>query len=187
MSIKVTDNSKIFIKGLEKLRLKAINTKPLMLQIAEDMKSKVNMRFRHSKDPNGIAGEPLKETTIARRKNNSSKPLIDNGTKGGLMGSIHSEFTDNVAIVGTDKVYAAMQNFGAKRGELGITSVEETVRAHQRRRRKTNEMADVRQHRRTRRVASPWGDVPARRFIGFSNNQRRDYATLIKKYLKGDK
>ena len=36
------------------------------------------------------------------------------------MGSIHSEFTDNIAIVGTDKVYAAIQNFGAKRGELGI-------------------------------------------------------------------
>ena len=185
MSIKVTDNSKIFIKGLEKLKLKAINTKPLMLQIAEDMKSKVNMRFRHSKDPNGVAWEPLKETTIARRKNNSSKPLIDNGTKGGLMGSIHSEFTDNVAIVGTDKVYAAMQNFGAKRGEFGSKLVDETVREHQRRRRGRTET--VRQHRRTRRVESPWGNVPGRTFIGFSNNQRRDYATLIKKYLKGDK
>ena len=32
-------------------------------------------------------------------------------------------------------------------------------------------MADVRQHRRTRRVESPWGYVPGRRFIGFSNNQ----------------
>lgn len=184
MSIKVTNNSKLVLKGLEELKKKAVNTQSLMLQIAEDMKTKTDMRFRHSKDPNCVMWEPLKESTVSRRRKGSSKPLVDTGE---LRGSISSKATKDAAIVGTNKEYAAMQNFGAKRGELGITPVEETVRAHKRRRRKTNEMADVRQHRRTRRVASPWDDVPARRFIGFSNNQRRDYATLIKKYLKGDK
>lgn len=182
--IKIKDNSKIFIKGLDKKIVKTTNTQPLMLKIAEDMKTKVDMRFRLSKDPNGIQWESLKENTISRRKKNSSKPLVDTGE---LRGSINSKATKDTAIVGTNKEYAAMQNFGAKRGELGNTEVEETVREHQRKRRKTSEMSTVRQHRRTRRVASPWGNVPARRFIGFSSNQKRIYASMIKKFLKGEK
>lgn len=196
MTVKFTSNSKLFLKGLDKLKERAVNTAPLMFKIANDMKSKVDMRFRHSKDPNGVAWEPLKESTIERRRNSDpknkkksggkalAKPLIDNGD---LRKSIHAKYNSVVAIAGTNLKYAAMQNYGAKRGELGITPVEETVRAHQRRRRKTNEMADVRQHRRTRRVASPWGDVPARPFIGFSNNQIKQYAAMINKHLKGEK
>lgn len=168
MTLKVTDNSKIVIKGLEKLRAKAINTKPLMLQIAEDMKTKVDMRFRHSKNANGVMWDPLKESTVSKRRKGSSKPLIDTGE---LRSSINSKATDNVAIVGTNKEYAAMQNFGAKKGDLGSKLVDETVREHQRR----------------RRVESPWGNVPARRFIGFSKNQVKHYAALINKHLKGDK
>lgn len=182
MSIKVTDNSKLVLKGLEELKKKAVNTQSLMLQIAEDMKTKTDMRFRHSKDPNGVMWEPLKESTVSRRRKGSSKPLVDTGE---LRGSISSKATKDAAIVGTNKEYAAFQNFGAKKGEFGSKLVDETVREHQRRRRGRTET--VRQHRRTRRVESPWGDVPSRKFIGFSNNQVKYYAALINKHLKGDK
>lgn len=182
MSIKVTDNSKLVLKGLEELKKKAVNTQSLMLQIAEDMKTKTDMRFRHSKDPNGVMWEPLKESTVSRRRKGSSKPLVDTGE---LRGSISSKATKDAAIVGTNKEYATFQNYGAKKGEFGSKLVDENVREHQRRRRGRTET--VRQHRRTRRVESPWGNVPGRRFIGFSNNQVKHYAALINKYLKGDK
>ena len=100
MSIKVTNNSKLVLKGLEELKKKAVNTQSLMLQIAEDMKSKTDMRFRHSKDPNGVAWEPLKESTVSRRRKGSSKPLVDTGE---LRGSISSKATKDAAIVGTNK------------------------------------------------------------------------------------
>lgn len=180
--IKIKDNSKIFIKGLDKKIVKTTNTQPLMLKIAEDMKTKVDMRFRLSKDPNGNSWESLSESTISNRRKNSSKPLVDTGA---LRASINSKATKDTAIVGTNKEYAAMQNFGAEKEEFGTKLVDETVREHTRRRLGRTET--VRQHRRTRRVASPWGNVPARRFIGFSSNQKRIYASMIKKFLKGEK
>ena len=99
MSIKVTDNSKLVLKGLEELKKKAVNTQSLMLQIAEDMKTKTDMRFRHSKDPNGVMWEPLKESTVSRRRKGSSKPLVDTGE---LRGSISSKATKDASIVGTN-------------------------------------------------------------------------------------
>ena len=83
------------------------------------------------------------------------------------------------------KEYAAYQNFAVKKGELGTTEVTETVREHTRRRRGRTER--VRQHTRRREVSSPWGDKPAREFIGFSNNQKIAYAAIIRKYLKTGK
>ena len=47
--IKVVNNSAIVIKGLEKLAKNSIDTRPLMLEIAEDMKTKVDFRFRQTK------------------------------------------------------------------------------------------------------------------------------------------
>lgn len=180
--IKVVNNSAIVIKGLEKLAKNSIDTRPLMLNIAEDMKTKVDFRFRQTKNPNGEAWESLSPVTIARRRGGSSKPLNDTGE---LRASITSKATSTTAVVGTNKEYAAYQNFAVKKGELGTTEVTETVKEHTRKRRGRTER--VRQHTRRREVSSPWGDKPAREFIGFSNNQIKSYTTMIRKYLKTGK
>ena len=180
--IKVVNNSAIVIKGLEKLAKNSIDTRPLMLEIAEDMKTKVDFRFRQTKNPTGEAWAPLSPVTIARRRGGSSKPLNDTGE---LKASITSKATRTTAIVGTNKEYAAYQNFAVKKGELGTTEVIETVREHTRRRRGRTE--NVKQHTRKRKVSSPWGDKPAREFIGFSNNQKIAYTATIRKYLRTGK
>ncbi len=108
MSIKVTNNSKLVLKGLEELKKKAVNTQSLMLQIAEDMKTKTDMRFRHSKDPNGVAWEPLKESTVSRRRKGSSKPLVDTGE---LRGSISSKILENLEEVSVVKLLRMLQSW----------------------------------------------------------------------------
>lgn len=180
--IKVVNNSAIVIKGLEKLAKNSIDTRSLMLEIAEDMKTKVDFRFRQTKNPNGEAWALLSPVTVAMRRGGSGKPLNDTGE---LKASITSKATRTAAIVGTNKEYAAYQNFAVKKGELGTTEVTETVREHTRRRRGRTER--VRQHTRTRNVSSPWGDKPAREFIGFSRNQVLNYRKMINNYLKGGK
>lgn len=180
MNVKFKSNSSIVIKGMEKLKNASIKTQSLMLEIAEDMKSKVDMRFRQSKTPEGEQWEPLKESTISRRRKGSSKPLSDTGA---LKGSINSKATAKTAIVGTNKKYAAYQQYAVAKGELGETDVEEIVREHIRKRRGRAEK--VRTHTRKRKIATPWGDKPGRAFIGFSSSQRRLYAKKIKEYLKG--
>lgn len=178
----VVNNGKVVLKGLEKLNINSEKTLPLMRYIAGDMKTKVDFRFRLSKNPNGEAWAPLSLVTISTRRNGSNKPLVDTGE---LRASITSKVTPTIAVVGTNKEYAAYQNFAVKKGELGTTEVTETVREHTRRRRGRTER--VRQHTRKREVSSPWGDKPAREFIGFSNNQKIAYAAIIRKYLKTGK
>lgn len=95
MDVKFKSNSSIVIKGMEKLKNASIKTQSLMLEIAEDMKSKVDMRFRQSKTPEGEQWEPLKESTISRRRKRSSKPLSDTGA---LKGSINSKATGSLSI-----------------------------------------------------------------------------------------
>ena len=180
--MKVINNSAIVIKGLEKLEKNSVDTKKLMLEIAEDMKTKVEFRFKQSKDPNGNPWEPLSETTISHRRKRSSKPLSDTGE---LRASITSKATKTLAIVGTNKKYAATQNFGANKEEFGTTQIKETVREHTRRRRGKTET--VRSHTRRRTISSPWGDIPAREFIGFSSNQKKTYTVVIRKYLRTGK
>lgn len=178
----VVNNGKVVLKGLEKLNINSEKTLPLMRYIAGDMKTKVDFRFRQTKNPNGEPWDPLSPVTISRRRGGSSKPLNDTGE---LKASITSKATRTTAIVGTNKEYAAYQNFAVKKGELGTTEVTETVREHTRRRRGRTER--VRQHTRKREVSSPWGDKPAREFIGFSNNQKIAYAAIIRKYLRTGK
>ena len=54
-------------------QLKNIDTKPLMEQIATDMKNQVDMRFRKCEDPDGVKWPELSPATIAQRRNGSSK------------------------------------------------------------------------------------------------------------------
>lgn len=55
----VVNNGKVVLKGLEKLNINSEKTLPLMRYIAGDMKTKVDFRFRLSKNPNGEAWAPL--------------------------------------------------------------------------------------------------------------------------------
>lgn len=180
--IKMKDNSKIVISGIKDLELKAINTGPLMLKIAEDMKTKVDMRFKQSKDVNNEPFSPLQESTISRRRKRSDKPLIDTGS---LRNSINSKSTNNTAIAGTNKIYAKYQNFEAAKGSLGTEEVTQNVREFTRTRRGKRER--VRSHTRKRTIDTPWGDKPARQFIGFSKSQIIKYRKEINKFLKGGK
>lgn len=178
----VMNNRKVVLKGMERLNINAEKTLPLMRYIAGDMKTKVDFRFRLSKDPNGKTWKSLSETTISHRRKRSSKPLSDTGE---LRASITNKATKTLATVGTNKKYATTQNFGANKGEFGTTQIKETVREHTRRRRGRTET--VRTHTRNRNINSPWGDIPAREFIGFSWNQKKTYTAVIRKYLRTGK
>ena len=181
MKMTFESNSKAVIKGMEDLRKRAVKTDDLMKKIAGDMKTKVDFRFRQAKGPDGTPWEPLKESTISNRKGGSSKPLNDSGD---LKLSIHSKYTSTEAIVGSDRPYAAYQNFPAKKGENGTEKVTETVKEHTRKT-KSGRKVSVRSHSRERSFPVPWGDKPGRPFIGFSKNQIATYKKWINQHLKG--
>ena len=89
------------------------------------------------------------------KRKKSAKPGTDTGR---LRRSITSKSTLTQAVAGTNVEYAPTFNYGAKQGKYGYIIKN--------------------------RAPIPWGNVPSRRFVGFSGSQRRIYAKWVKDYLK---
>jgi len=154
--------------------------KPVMKKISGDMKTKVDMRFRNTMDQEGKKWEPLSKATISKRKGRSSKPLNDSGN---LKQSIHGKYDSSYAVVGSNRPYAAFQQFPASKGENGKETVTETVKKHTRRTR-SGKRTTVKSHKRKRSFLNPWGDKPGRPFLGFSENQKTKYKRWINNYIQ---
>lgn len=181
MKIKIVNNNAAILKELKNKEKQALDTNPVLRIIKVDMKKEAQMRFRTQKGPDGEEWAPLSETTKELRRGSVHIPLSDTG---GLKRSLTSKNTSKYAVVGTNKEYAAFQNFPVKKGESGTSKVLETVRAHTRNRK--GKMENVKEHKRNREVATPWGDKPGRPFLGFSKEQIIKYIELINKHFGGE-
>ena len=168
---------------------RAKDMKPVMKKIAGDMETKVDFRFRQGKDPNGSKWEPLSEATLKNRKKNGkdAKPLRDSGA---LALSIHSKITKDSAVTGSDRPYAAYQQFPAAKGEVKkneeMIVKSHTRKSHTRRTRKGTckvKTHTVKTHERENKGA-PWGDKPGRPFLGFSERQKAQYKRWVKEYIQ---
>ncbi len=127
-----------------------------MDSIATAVRNDILDRFKTATAPDGSPWAPLSPVTIARRRRRSDRPLLDTGV---LRNSIQIlELGRDSASVGTREKYAATHQFGAKKGQYG----------------------------RTKRGAPiPWGDVPARSFIGVSDGAMENIRRLIIRHLGG--
>ena len=150
----------INLKSIESIEF--ISPEKIMKEIAADMEDKVQLRFRRTKEPDGKKWKPLSQVTVARRRGKSRKPLNDNGK---LKGSINSKYTKRYAVVGTNYKPAPTHQFGAKKGEY--------------------KKYRTKKNRKLKNV--PWGDIPARPFLGFSNRQAKSYLKKIVDYNRGKK
>lgn len=150
-------NPQQFSLNISRLRRQIKESRPTMKKIAVDMKTNTDIRFRETKDETGKSWKRLSYTTIKRRiKGNSindgiTKPLNDTGI---LKNSINYRFGSKFAVVGTNLKYAAVHQFGARKGQFGQDA-------------KGNPL--------------PFGDIPARKYLGFSNSQKKKYTKMILK------
>lgn len=161
--------------ALQRLRGRAENLSPLMQRIGELLVESTQDRFSTATAPDGSAWAPNTETTITRylgltrgnhKKDGSlskkgaargaaKKPLT--GETGELRRQIHYRVIGNSLEVGSSMEYAAVQQFGRKKGESGSD-------------------------RRGRPI--PWGDIPARPFIGLSDDDKSGIEQSISDYLR---
>lgn len=106
--------------------------------------------FNKKRTPTG--GRNLSASGIRRLA--GKKPLI--GETKSLSTLINYQVHGNELVVGSPMEYAAVQQFGAKRGQFG----------------------------KTRRGAPiPWGDIPARPFLGVSIQDRQDILDILREGL----
>ena len=140
---------------------------PVMRAIAGHLEADVEQAFARQTAPDGTAWAKLKPSTVARRKKKGkgATPILEQS--GNLLRSITSDYDATSAIVGTNLVYAATHQFGAKKGEfdpLAQLSAAPGIRS-------------------LRRAPIPWGDIPARPFLGVSDADRANILDTINRHL----
>ena len=99
---------------LKKLISKTENLRPLMKNIAGIMHDSVEENFEKEGRPE--KWQELSEITINARKKKGYYPCTILTMRGELAASITSKYDDNSAVVGTNKRYAAIQQFGGNAG-----------------------------------------------------------------------
>lgn len=127
--------------------------------------------FRTSTAPDGSKWQANSETTYIRilgkqhttkdgklnkrgiNRVQSKRPLIADGN---LMADIHYQISGDLLLIGSNRKYAATQQFGAKKGQFGKTK---------------------------RNAPVPWGDIPARPFLGISVKDEKELQKIAAKHL----
>lgn len=162
---------------LTRLQAHISDLTPVMKIIGETVRTSVVANFEKGGRP--AKWKALSSVTKARRKG-GKKILMVQGLAGGLAGSIHFTAGKNKVVIGTDKVYAAVQQFGAKKGSFG--TVTAYIKAHVRKT-KSGKKVGVRAH--TRKAKLPWGDIPARPFLMMQAGDWDEIRREIVEYIGG--
>jgi len=170
------------IAVLESMRARASNLTPAMKSIGALVKNESLGNFKSQHGPDGTPWAPLKMSTLiaramrlsggkgiktkkgamkkgAQRVISTGKILLDTGV---LRASVQVQDTSATSVTIASRIkYAATQQYGAKSGQFGV--------AHYKSRNGT--------------FPIPWGDIPARPFLGTNPQMRTDIADIIRAHL----
>lgn len=147
---------------------------PLLKGVGELLLGSTKERFAHGVGPDGQRWAPNAESTLSSLLNKykgsrtgrgrlskrgaqraaSKKPLI--GETRQLSTQIVYDVSGKRLTVGSPMVQAAVQQFGARKGQFG---------------------------RAKKGAPIPWGDIPARPFLGLSLRDRAEIDALAREYL----
>lgn len=151
------------LKPLEaRVRIMAgMDTSALMPRLGEYLQRSTQDRFKSQTSPDGATWDVLAPRTLARKekkKLNPGKVLTERGLlRKGIAWQLLNKSTVEV---GSNLAYAAAHQFGMKQGYAG------------------------RGKYKTRRGSFPipWGDIPARPFLGLSDQDKRKIDAIIRSW-----
>jgi phage virion morphogenesis protein len=173
----------------QRMRERMQDASPAMRVVASIMRTSVVRNFEKQGRPRW---EPLSPVTLALRKRkkkgrkrkskgSARKPKIlrVQGFAGGLLGSISGEATANSAMVGTNKIYAAVHQFGAKKGEFGTVTITRKIA--------TSKRSGGSRIAKPYQMQVPWGDIPARPFLVLQDEDKEEIRKTLNNFiLRGD-
>ena len=155
------------IIGLEPIqaRLRAAaaatqNLEPMLSEMGEAVVESTRLRFTDGKGPDGNKWAPLSAATLLRRrkKGKGAQPLLDTGR---LRNSITKRVEPRSVWIGTNVVYARTHQFGAAKGAFGTGKYKT----------------------RKGSFPIPWGNIPARPFLGFSRDDQAEIVAIIQRRI----
>jgi phage virion morphogenesis protein len=169
--------------------------KSVFADIGEHLLISHTERWAQEQAPDGTPWADLSPDYRARKPKNKDKKLVLDGY---LRDLLRYQASDTELLFGTDRPYGAVHQFGAKRGEFAI-ALPIKVKAHARRqpqrdvidkkgrrykggvRYQSQGVGFVKEH--IRHVAIPWGDIPARPWLGLSTDDEAAILSLLEEYL----
>lgn len=146
-------------KALGRISVALSDTSSLMHDIGDLMAESTKDNFRQGQAPDGTPWAPKSPATLdayeRRGDGRPARPLIGPTTT--LSTTINYEVgTDSVAW-GSNVIQAAVMHLGAPKGSLGTTSQGGSI---------------------------PWGNIPARPYLGIGDQDRTDILEIIEDYLE---
>lgn len=163
MVVEVTLTQDEITRALAQIEAHLSDMTPLMQDIGDLLQNSTTERFGEGKDPDGNAWAPKSQATIARQRKGEAKganasidfrPLF--GPSRRLSSEIHYQADAKSVEIGSSLIYAAVQQFGATKGQFGTMANGAPV---------------------------PWGDIPARPFLGISEDDKNGIIQTITEYL----
>lgn len=154
MKIKIEVQDAELQQGLQSLIETGLDLTPVMANIGEALLNSTRQRFSDQVSPEGEAWSPLSNVTKAQKKKNKDKILTEEGR---LRRLLSVQVGKNYVEVGSTRIYAGTHQFGARRGAYGKNQKGTPI---------------------------PWGDVPARPFLGVSDADKKTILEIIQKHLK---
>jgi len=141
--------------GLGRLLAAANDLRPAMDEIGSQILQRTQRRFEEQKRPDGEDWKELSKKTTVRRRG-AEGPILR--ITGRLYGSLEYKAQPDAVEIGSNWPYARIHQLGAAQGSSG----------------------------RTRRNGPiPWGDIPARPYLGLSDDDAADVHDIIIHYLAG--
>ena len=138
-----------------------------MQDIGELMVESTRQNFVEGSSPDGVPWAPKSQATLdayaARKETVSSKPLI--GPSRTLSTTVFSQPGTNSVSWGSAMIQAAVMQFGAQAGEFGATIGRD-------------------KNGREFMVSTPWGDIPARPFIGVGEDDETAIVATLEEWLE---
>jgi phage virion morphogenesis protein len=156
VSIKINEDEITAV--LDRLQKHLTDMTPVMSEIGEMLVDSTKQRFTQGASPEGRAWAPKSQTTIdayiARGDRVDFRPLF--GPTGRLSSEINYQATDTSVEWGSALIQAAVMHFGAAKGAFGSDTSGRSI---------------------------PWGTIPARPFIGLSDQDRSNIKETVYEWL----
>ena len=152
MDVTIQYDDREVVEALNRMLRAGTDLTPAMRSIAGVLEEAAEEAFQSQQAPDGTPWAILSEHTTNRRAKKGKWPGRILQITGDLAGGITSAYDASRAVAGTNLVYAPTHQFGAEEGDFGSTISGRPI---------------------------PFGDIPARPFLGVSDEARDDILAAI--------
>lgn len=166
-------------QGLQALQVQSGTLRPALLDIGKAWLNRTRARFKAEAGPGGVPWVPMAKSTRRRRRQSNPKLLR---ASHGLFHSLHYSVSETALTLGTNKVYAAAQQFGHTYTRHARSQVQGRIGKGKNKGR----FARSGKGRATRITLGQHSQTtPARPFVGIDEGDQAIAAQILLRHLKG--